>query len=172
MSHKHLFSNTWKHTWSTTYILLTKVVSNFGSRILQNNEQFSKIWENIIPVIFSSGFSPIWNATVLPPIEKLICHAWFKELLYQENGCVPITYGTFHDPQGLSYPHKKYWTHRSIIQYYTITLNRVMQESIQGDGIVLDNGPMGPIFLVWIGQTLWVLECTVRDWDAAIFLVQ
>ena len=26
------------------------------------------------------------------------------------------------------------------------------KDSIQGDGIVLDNGPMGPIFLVWIGQ--------------------
>ena len=36
---------------------------------------------------------------------------------------------------------------------------------IQGDGIILDIGPMGPIFLVWIGQTLWVLEHTVRDWD-------
>ena len=44
--------------------------------------------------------------------------------------------------------------------------------SIEGDGIVLDNGPMGPIFLVWIGQTLWVLEYTVRVWDTAIFLVQ
>ena len=57
---------------------------------------------------------------------SLICYAWFKELLYQENGCVPITYSTFKDPQGLSYPHNKYWTHRSIIQYYTITLNRVL----------------------------------------------
>ena len=62
------------------------------------------------------------------PKAGLICHAWFKELLYQENGCVPITYGTFQDPQGLSYPHKKYWTHRSIIQYYTITLNRVLTQ--------------------------------------------
>ena len=26
------------------------------------------------------------------------------------------------------------------------------KDSIQGDGIVLDNRPMGPIFLVWIGQ--------------------
>ena len=59
------------------------------------------------------------------PKAGLICSAWFKELLYKENGCVPITYGTFQDPQGLSYPHKKYWTHRSNIQYYTITLNRV-----------------------------------------------
>ena len=58
----------------------------------------------------------------------LICHAGFKELLYQENGCVPITYGTFQDPQGLSYPHKKYWTHPSIIQYYTITLNRILTQ--------------------------------------------
>ena len=39
---------------------------------------------------------------------------------------------------------------------------------IQDDGIVLDISPMGPILRVWIGQTLWVLECTVRDWDAAI----
>ena len=31
-------------------------------------------------------------------------------------------------PQGLSYPHKKYWTHRSIIQYYNITLNRVLTQ--------------------------------------------
>ena len=46
------------------------------------------------------------------------------------------------------------------------------KDSIQGDGIVLNNGPMSLIFLVWIGQTLWVLECTVRDWDTAIFLVQ
>ena len=46
------------------------------------------------------------------------------------------------------------------------------KDSIPGDGIVLDNRPMGPIFLVWIGQTLLVLECTVRDWDVAIFLVQ
>ena len=45
------------------------------------------------------------------------------------------------------------------------------KDSIQGDGIVLDNGPMGPIFIVWIGQTLKVLECTVRDWDAVVFLV-
>ena len=46
------------------------------------------------------------------------------------------------------------------------------KDSIQGDGIELDIGPMGPMFLVWIGKTLWVLECNVRDWDAAIFLVQ
>ena len=45
------------------------------------------------------------------------------------------------------------------------------KDSIQCDGIVLDIGPMGPIFLVWIRQTLWVMECTVRDWDTAIFLV-
>ena len=51
-----------------------------------------------------------------------------RELLYKENGCVATTYGTFQDPQGLSYPHKKYWTHRSIIQYYTITLNRVLTQ--------------------------------------------
>ena len=62
------------------------------------------------------------------PKAGLICHARFKELLYQENGFVPITYGTFRDPQGLSYPHKKYWTHLSIIQYYTITLNRVITQ--------------------------------------------
>ena len=62
------------------------------------------------------------------PKACLICNARFKELLYQKNGCVPITYGTFQDPQGLSYPHKKYWTHRSIIQYYTITLNRVLNQ--------------------------------------------
>ena len=49
--------------------------------------------------------------------ERLICHEWFKEPLYQESGCVPITYGTFQDPRDLSYPHKEYWTHRSIIQY-------------------------------------------------------
>ena len=62
------------------------------------------------------------------PKASLICHAWFKELLYQENGCVPNTYSTFQDPQGLSYPHKKYWTHQSNIQYYTITLNRVLTQ--------------------------------------------
>ena len=62
------------------------------------------------------------------PKAGLVCHARFKELLYQENGCVPITYGTFQDPQGLSCPHKKYWTHRSIIQYYTITLNWVLTQ--------------------------------------------
>ena len=62
------------------------------------------------------------------PKADLICHAWFKELLYQKNGCVPITYGAFQDTQGLSYPHKKYWNHRSIIQYYTITLNRVLTQ--------------------------------------------
>ena len=43
---------------------------------------------------------------------------------------------------------------------------------IQSDGIVLDIWAMGPIFLVWIGQTLWVMECTVRDWDAAIFYIR
>ena len=46
------------------------------------------------------------------------------------------------------------------------------KDSIQVDGIVLDFGPMCPIFLVWIGQTLWVLECTARDKGTAIFLVQ
>ena len=62
------------------------------------------------------------------PKAGLICHAWIKELLYQENCCVLLTYGTFQDPQGLSYPHKKYWTHRSNIQYYAITLNRVLTQ--------------------------------------------
>ena len=33
------------------------------------------------------------------------------------NGCVPITNGAFQDPRGLSYPHKKYLTHPSNIQY-------------------------------------------------------
>ena len=28
---------------------------------------------------------------------------------------------------------------------------------------------MGPKFLVRIGQNLWVLEYTVRDWDAAMY---
>ena len=45
------------------------------------------------------------------------------------------------------------------------------KDLIQCDGIVLNIGPMGPIFLVWIGQTLWVLEYIVRVWDTAIFLV-
>ena len=27
------------------------------------------------------------------------------------NGCVPITHGTLPEPQGLFYPHKKYWPH-------------------------------------------------------------
>ena len=74
------------------------------------------------PVLYNHLESSIY------PKAGLICHAGFKELLYQENGCVPITYGTFQDPQGLSYPHKKYWTHRSIIQYYTITLNWVLTQ--------------------------------------------
>ena len=43
---------------------------------------------------------------------------------------------------------------------------------IQGDGIVLDIRSMGSIILMWIGQTLRVLECPVRDWNTAIFLVQ
>ena len=42
---------------------------------------------------------------------------------------------------------------------------------IQGDCIVLDFRPMGPIFLMWIGQTLWIMECTLHVWDPAIFLV-
>ena len=28
---------------------------------------------------------------------------------------------------------------------------------------------MGRIFIVWIGQTLWILEYTLRYWDPAIF---
>ena len=62
------------------------------------------------------------------PKAGLICHERSKELLYQENGCVPNTCGTFQDPQGLSYPHKKYWTHQSNIQYYIITLNRALTQ--------------------------------------------
>ena len=61
------------------------------------------------------------------PKARLMCQEWFKELLYQENGCVPIKYGTFQSTV-LSYPHMKYWTHRSNIQYYTITLNRVLTQ--------------------------------------------
>ena len=78
----------------------------------------------------SVHYPVLYHHLELSPYPKagLICHARFKELLYQENGCVPITYGTIQDPQGLSYPHKKYWTHRSIIQYYTITLNRVLTQ--------------------------------------------
>ena len=45
------------------------------------------------------------------PKAGLIYHQWFKELLYQENGCVSITFGT-----------KKYWTHWLIIQYLTVNL--------------------------------------------------
>ena len=76
----------------------------------------------------SVHYPVLYHHLELSPYPKagLICHARFKELLYQENGCVPITYGTFQYPQGLCYPHKKYWTHRSVIQYYTITLNRVL----------------------------------------------
>ena len=76
----------------------------------------------------SVHYPVLYHHLELSPYPKagLICHARFKELLYQENGCVQITYGTFQDSQGLSYTHKKYWTHRSIIQYYTITLNRVL----------------------------------------------
>ena len=75
----------------------------------------------------SVHFPVLYHHLELSPYRKagLICHARFKELLYQENGCIRITYGTFQDQQCLSYPHKKYWTHRFIIQYYTITLNRV-----------------------------------------------
>ena len=62
------------------------------------------------------------------PKTCLICHEWHKELLHKGNGCVPVTYSTFQDPQGLSYPQKKYWTHRSIIQYYTITLIRALTQ--------------------------------------------
>ena len=56
----------------------------------------------------------------------LICHEWYKEPLYKENDCVPITHSTFQVPQGLSYSHKKYWTHRIIIQFWTTTLNRAL----------------------------------------------
>ena len=44
--------------------------------------------------------------------------------------------------------------------------------SIQGDCLVLDNGPIGPILLVWIGQTLWVLECTVCYWVVPICRIE
>ena len=60
----------------------------------------------------------------------LKCHAWFKELLYQENDGILTTYRTFQDPQGLSYPHQKYWTHRSSSQYCSITLNRVLTKRL------------------------------------------
>ena len=43
---------------------------------------------------------------------------------------------------------------------------------IQGDGIIMDSELKDPIIIVWIGRILWVLECTVRDWNAAIFQVQ
>ena len=67
----------------------------------------------------SVNYPVLYHHLELNPYPKagLICHALFKELLYQENGCVPITYDTFQDSKGLSYPHMKYWTHRSIIQY-------------------------------------------------------
>ena len=80
------------------------------------------------------------------PKAGLICHEWFKELMWQENGCVPITYGTFQDPHGLSSPHKKYWTHRSNIKYYITTLNRA---STQGQ--------------VWYAMRYWKSYCT-RKW--------
>ena len=78
----------------------------------------------------SVQYPVLYHHLELSPYPKagFIWHARFKELLYEENGCVPITYGTFQDPEGLSYPHKKYWTHQSIIEYYTITLNRVLTQ--------------------------------------------
>ena len=78
----------------------------------------------------SVHYPVLYHHLELSPYPKagLICHAQFKELLYLENVSVPITYGTFLDPQGLSHPHKKYWTHRFIIQYYTITLNWVFTQ--------------------------------------------
>ena len=58
----------------------------------------------------SVHYPVLYHHLELSPYQKagLIWHARFKELLYQENGCVRITYGTFQDPQGLYYPHKKY----------------------------------------------------------------
>ena len=78
----------------------------------------------------SVRYSVLYHHVESSPYAKagVKCHAWFKKLLYQNNGCVIITYGTFQDPQGQSYPHKKYCTHRSIIQYYTIILNRVLTQ--------------------------------------------
>ena len=78
----------------------------------------------------SVHYPVLYHHLELSPYSKagLICHVRFKELLYQEDGSVPITYGTFQGPKGLSCPHRKYWTHRSIIQYYTITLNRVLTQ--------------------------------------------
>ena len=78
----------------------------------------------------SVHYPVLYHHIELSPYQKagLIRYGRFKELLYQENGCVPITYGSFQDPEGLSYPHKKYWTHRSIIQYYTFTLNWVLTQ--------------------------------------------
>ena len=95
----------------------------------------------------SVHFLVLYHRLELSPYSKtgLICHTWFKELLYQE---------------------------KAASQSRTVSDLPLGKDSIQGDGIVLDNGPMGPIFFVWIGQILWVLECTVRDSDAAIFLVQ
>ena len=76
-------------------------------------------------ILDPSAQYPVLNHLESSPYPKagLVWHERFKELLFQENGCVPITYGTFQYPRGLSYWHKKYWTHWSVIQYYTITLN-------------------------------------------------
>ena len=34
---------------------------------------------------------------------------------------------------------------------------------------LLNDGPIGHIFLVRIGRPIWVSECTIRDWDASIY---
>ena len=94
-----------------------------SSRVHSKNHRVCPILlRNIGPIctLFSTKPPPC-------PTEGLICHEWFKELLYQGNYRVHVTHGTTHDPEGLSCPHKKYWVLRPLSSTRTPSIEPLLK---------------------------------------------
>ena len=70
----------------------------------------------------STHYQMLYNLFIscLVPTNAKERQIWIHRGTISANGCVPVTCGTFQGLWCLSNPLKKYLTHRSNIQYYTI----------------------------------------------------
>ena len=102
---------------------------------------------------------------------------WVATSVTQRHGCMLINCLET-DLQPHAHHCRRFSSKLEIIDFFTIIpvvfnlkcqnlsfLGGYITPESQGDGLILENEPIGPIFLVLIGHTLWVLECTILNWE-------
>ena len=117
------------------------------------------------------------GGTVSCHYDNFRCHQWWQgcradDLLFSEYDIALYILALF-ICRILAFWLMLFVVHTTLNKFYLILSYLILFEieNKKCDGLVLDKGPMGPIFLVQRGQTL-SLNLPYRDWDAAIFLVQ